>query len=101
MSLRSKVGWLVLLGLTALPAWGAAPPVPSGRLTPTQQLRLRLLEQGLNRAAFAGQMVEALRLARQAELLRKRWQGPGHWQAVEARFEVEGLERLARLSAPA
>jgi tetratricopeptide (TPR) repeat protein len=100
MRLTSKVGWLgLLLGLVAAPAWGAAPPAPSGRLTPDQQQRLEQTEQGSARAAFAGEMVEAVRLARQAEALRRRWQGPGHWQAADARYEVERCQRLARLSA--
>src|SRR5262249_22522977 len=28
-----------------------------------------------------------------------RWQGASHWEAVDARYEIEGWERLARLSA--
>jgi tetratricopeptide (TPR) repeat protein len=99
MRLGHKVGWLVLLALVAPPAWGAAPPAPSGRLTPDQQRRLDQLERAFSRATFAGEMVEAVRLARQAEALRRRWQGPGHWQAVDARYLVERWERLARLKA--
>jgi tetratricopeptide (TPR) repeat protein len=99
MRLTTKGGWLVLVGLTALPAWGAAPPVPSGRLTPDRQQRLDQMRIGLARAGFAGEIGEALRLARQAEVLHRRWQGPGHWHTVEARYVVERWERLARLSA--
>jgi tetratricopeptide (TPR) repeat protein len=90
-------GWLVVLCLVSAAAWGAAPPAPSGKLTAEQQKRLAELGQELGRAAHAGKMAEALRLARQIERWRRRWQGSRHWQAVDARYYVERWQRLARL----
>jgi len=89
---------VLLLGLAALPAWSAAPPLPSGKLTAAQQKRLEQLDQQLDRAALAGKMSEAARLAQQIETLRRRWQGPSHWQTVDARYAIERWQRLARLS---
>jgi CHAT domain-containing protein/Tfp pilus assembly protein PilF len=90
---------LVLLAVRVRPAGGVAPPRPSGKLTAEQQKRLDKLNRELHSAAFAGKMGEALRLAREGEALRRHWQGSGHWQAVDARFEVERWQRLALLSA--
>jgi tetratricopeptide (TPR) repeat protein len=97
---RWASGWLVLLlGLAALPGWGAAPPAPSGKLTAAQQKRLDQLDEELTRAAHAGKMGEALRLAKEIEALRRRCQGARHWQTINAGYEVERWVRLARLSA--
>jgi tetratricopeptide (TPR) repeat protein len=89
---------VVLLGLAALPGWSAAPPVPSGQLTAAQQQRLLQLNQELFRAAHAGKMGEALRLAREVEALRRRWQGARHWQTIDARYAIERWVRRARLN---
>jgi tetratricopeptide (TPR) repeat protein len=89
---------VVLLCLAAGPGWGAAPPVPSGKLKAEQQKRLVQLDQELAKAAFAGRMGEALRLARQVEVLRRRWQGARHWQTIDACREREEWQRLVRLS---
>jgi tetratricopeptide (TPR) repeat protein len=76
----------------------AAPPMPSGRLDPAQEKQLGELNSRLNRAVEAGQLREALILAREIAALRQRWQGSGHWQAVDARWQVEQGQRLARLT---
>jgi tetratricopeptide (TPR) repeat protein len=89
---------LVLLAVGRRPAAGAAPPMPSGKLTAEQQKRLGKLRRDLDSATFAGRMVEALRLAREIEAFRRRWQGPGHWQTINARYAVERWQRLALLS---
>ncbi len=92
-------GWLVvLLGLLALPGWGAAPPVPSGKLSWAQQWRLNSLQASVMRAANAGKMAEALRLAREFETLRRRWQGARHWETINARYQIDRWVRLSRLS---
>jgi tetratricopeptide (TPR) repeat protein len=97
---RGRVGWLVvLLRLAALPGWGAAPPALSAKLTAARQKRLLRLGQDLVRAAYAGKMGEALRLAREVEALRRRWQGPRHWETIDACYGIERWVRLARLSA--
>jgi tetratricopeptide (TPR) repeat protein len=90
---------MALLTIGAWPADGAAPSLRSDKLTAEQQKRLDKFSRDLNSAAFAGKMGEALRLAREIEALRRRWQGAGHWQAVDARWEVVAWQRLARLSA--
>jgi tetratricopeptide (TPR) repeat protein len=92
---------LVLLAVGVRPAGGVAPPMSSSKLTAQQQKRLEKLERSMNAAAFAGKMGEALRLAREGEALRRRWQGPRHWQTVDARYAVERWQRLALLSAAA
>ena len=91
-------GLVVLLGLGALPGWGAAPPAPPGELPAAQQKRLDQLGQELTQAAHAGAMGEALRLAKEVEALRRRWQGARHWQTIDAGYAIERWERLARLS---
>src|SRR5262249_12416242 len=98
MTARAKRGWLVVLGLVAWPAWGAAPPVPSGKLTAAQQKRLGRLAQDLDKATHAGRVRGALGLGREAEALRRRWQGARHWRTIDARYAIERWERLARLS---
>ena len=96
---RWEGGWpVVLLGLAALPGWGAAPPAPPGQLPAAQQKRLDQLGQELTQAAHAGTMGEALRLAREVEALRRRWQGVRHWQTIDAGYAMERWGRLARLS---
>ena len=89
---------LVVLMLAARHGQGVAPPVPSGKLTAEQQMQIGTLLNQQQAAAETGKMVEALRLARQIEALRQRWQGKRHWETVDARFEVEDYARLARLS---
>jgi hypothetical protein len=49
-----------LLCLVAMPAWGAAPPLPSATLTAAQQKRLLQLRQEVNSAYDAGKPGEAL-----------------------------------------
>jgi tetratricopeptide (TPR) repeat protein len=89
---------VILLWLTALPGWSAAPPVASGKLSAAQAKRLEQLEQEQTKAAHAGKMSEVLRLARKVEALRRRWQGTRHWRTIDAGYEIERWVRLARLS---
>jgi tetratricopeptide (TPR) repeat protein len=93
------LGAIVLSAAGTRPAGGAAPPPAAGKLSAEQQARLDGLRRAVDSAAVAGKMGEALRLAREVEDLRRRWQGPGHWQATDARYMVERLRRLAPLSA--
>jgi hypothetical protein len=60
---------------------------------------LKQLGQELSRAALAGKMGEALRLAVEVEALRRRWQGASHWQEVNARYGIDRRTRQTRLSA--
>ncbi len=89
---------LVIMMLTARHGQGVAPPVPSGKLTAEQQKQIDSWWIRQQVAAQAGKMAEALRLAREVESSRQRWQGKGHWETVDARFEVEDVQRLERLS---
>ena len=69
--------WLgaALLGAALVSlSWGAAPPQATGKLTAEQGRRLQKLDADLAKAADAGQMVDALRLAKEVERLRRRWQ---------------------------
>src|SRR5262245_5857580 len=98
-AIRAAVLGALLLALAG-PAGGVGPPVPSGKLTVQQSARLSKLRIDLNKAAYAGQMGRALRLAQEAESLRRQWQGSRHWQAIDAHDDVEHWARLARLSEP-
>ncbi len=89
---------VLAVGTLVVSARGAAPPRPTGKLTAEQQRQLARLGEDLTKAAQAGRMAEAVRLAKQAESLRRTWQGAGHWQAVDAHYEIEGWQRLARLT---
>jgi tetratricopeptide (TPR) repeat protein len=53
-------------------------------------------EKKLAQLQEAGQFVEALKLAEAVAELRAKAQGEDHWQAVNARFEVEALSRVQR-----
>jgi tetratricopeptide (TPR) repeat protein len=87
----------VFLVLSADAGRGAAPPVPSGRLDALQQKRLDALQTQQNESAVAGRFTDCLRLAREIAVLRERWQGARHWQAVDARFALQRWRRLAGL----
>src|SRR5262245_7391670 len=97
---RGVVGVVLVLSLLALgrPAGSVGPP-PAGpvRLTEEQDERLARWGRGLDQALFSGEMGRGLRLAQEVESLRRRWQGPQHWQTVDARYAVEDWSRLARL----
>jgi tetratricopeptide (TPR) repeat protein len=86
---------VVAVGMLAPGVRSAAPPSPTGKLTAEQAGKLEQLGEDLTKAAYAGRMVEALRLAEQVEALRSRWQGARHWQALDARYEVEAWRRAS------
>jgi CHAT domain-containing protein/Tfp pilus assembly protein PilF len=92
--------WLIsgaLILATNQAGRGAAPFIPSGKLTPNRQKQIDQLKSRLQNAAEAGKMDQALRLAREVKELRQAWQGKKHWETVDAGFVVERYGRLARL----
>jgi CHAT domain-containing protein/tetratricopeptide (TPR) repeat protein len=92
--------WLALVLLLAmlLQAPAAAPPVPSGRLTAERTKKLDSLAQKRVFALVAGRFKEALETAEVEVAVRQRWQGPRHWQTVNARYLFQRLQPLAGLS---
>jgi tetratricopeptide (TPR) repeat protein len=96
---------LLLLALIAL-IWtavntgrAAAPPAPLGKATPLQLQKLAALNTKSSSAIIAGRFGDALALAQKLQIQRQRWQGSGHWDTINARFQVVRLELLAPLSA--
>ena len=89
---------LALLALAG-PASSIGPPPRAVRLTPEQARRLDHLHADRNKAAYAGEMGQALRLSQEVESLHRRWLGPGHWETIDARYAVARWRRLARLAA--
>lgn len=100
MTRSARVSCLVLaLGLLQIQDGRcAAPPVPEpGPLTGKQQRQIEALLRQRTRVWLAGRFEEALNATRQIAALREQWQGKRHWQALDARLEVEDLQRLARV----
>jgi len=93
---RILAGLLGVL-LAAVVADAAAPPPRLRNLTAEQEKEVRALQIRLAHAAAAGQFAEAARLAEQRAQVRTRWQGKGHWQAINARFEMMAWQHLAKL----
>jgi tetratricopeptide (TPR) repeat protein len=87
----------LLLFATGEPGQSVGPPPVRGQLSPEQQARLQKLGVSARRAVFAGEMGRALRLGQEIESLRRRWQGPDHWETIDARWEVSRWRRLAGL----
>jgi tetratricopeptide (TPR) repeat protein/tRNA A-37 threonylcarbamoyl transferase component Bud32 len=75
----------------------ATPPVSKRKLTAEQEQRLLRLQDGLRTAIGEGKAAEALRFAKATGSVLGRWQGAGHWQAIDARLAVERWQRLAQL----
>ena len=73
------------------------PTGPQGKLSQAQAEQLAKLEATINKHDDAGEFGEAVRLAREALGLREQWQGPKHWETVDARFRIERWQRLADL----
>jgi hypothetical protein len=53
-------------------------------------------EKKLEQLQEAGQFAEALKIAEALAELRAKAQGADHWQAVDARFEVEAVRRVLK-----
>jgi tetratricopeptide (TPR) repeat protein len=91
-----------LLVLMTVLAWvaaskGAAPPLPSGKLNQEQIKQLNRLKDKINRAEKAKDYAEAIRLNEEEVVLRRRWQGPGYWETIDAQWELEDLKRLSKM----
>jgi CHAT domain-containing protein len=80
-------------------AQGAAPPLPPylRLLSGAEARRAERLQKQIDAHVEAGELAEALALAKDLAELRRRQQGEGHWQAVAAGWQVRTLERAARL----
>src|SRR5262245_20391673 len=87
--------FLLLMGLTTR----AAAPALYSSLTAAQQKQVERWTEQSTRHALAGEFGEAEQLARQVLALRKRVQGPRHWETVDAALPVERWRRLASLPA--
>jgi CHAT domain-containing protein/tetratricopeptide (TPR) repeat protein len=93
------VGGLVLMGL---PLRADDAPKPSaGDKPPWQRLlqgedarQAKELEERLERLRETGKLREALQAAEALTELRRRRQGADHWQAVDARWQADALQRV-------
>jgi CHAT domain-containing protein/Tfp pilus assembly protein PilF len=95
---------LVLLGvLAAAAAVRAAAPPPAPlylRVLRGEQAReAQRLQQDIDRLEAASRFRDAVAPAQRLAQLRARAQGTRHWQTISARWEVQRLERVAKLSA--
>jgi tetratricopeptide (TPR) repeat protein/CHAT domain-containing protein len=88
---------LGVLVMAAVPARGAAPPALG--LDAARQGELARLRQQAQERRNEGRFEEGQRLARRELELRRRWQGEGHWQTVDARLALEVWQRLVRVPA--
>jgi tetratricopeptide (TPR) repeat protein len=94
----------VLAGLLSLPgAVLAEEPAKADARTPAQRLlrgddakQAAQLQARSKELATAGKFAEALQAARELRALRERLQGADHWQAVDARLQIQTLERQAQ-----
>lgn len=95
---RRQVGVVLL---TAVAAQAAAPPPLWRELTVQEKKEVEALEERLHRHAAAGEFEQAAQVAEKIAAYRSGRQGAEHWEAIEARFEVEEWQRLARVPAQA
>src|SRR5262245_20678228 len=96
MSLRSLLCLLVLLGALP-PVWPAEPPYRR-RLQGDDLAQAAALAKQARDAEAADDCAAALRAAEQVLALRRRVQGPDHWETINTRWEVESLRRLAAVT---
>jgi tetratricopeptide (TPR) repeat protein len=94
---RGSNGLLVILTLLVWVATsqGAAPPMPTGKLNPEQVKQLKRLNEKINKSK---DYAEAIRLAEEVVVLRRKWQGTGYWQTIDARWNLEDFRRVSRMS---
>src|SRR5262245_27876715 len=92
--MRCGIGLLGLVAL-AMAAWSAAPPAQPRALTDEEQKEVAALVTRQGRHVGAGEFEQAAKVAEQIAAYRRQRQGAGHWQAIDARFQVEEWKRLA------
>src|SRR5262245_1469341 len=91
--MRRSIGLTVLmLGATA--GWAAAPPGQPRNLTAEEENEVAALDARLARHGDAGEFEQAAKVAAQIAAYRQQRQGAAHWQAIDARFAVDGWRRL-------
>jgi CHAT domain-containing protein/tetratricopeptide (TPR) repeat protein len=89
-----EVGVLLLAVLLARPCPAEG---PAGKLNREQETHLRLLQEQINSAFWEGSFERAAEAAREVASSRERWQGKGHCQTVDAQWQVQRYETLARV----
>jgi Flp pilus assembly protein TadD len=98
MAMRRSFGALVALLLVALAASAEAPPWQR-QLQGDDAKKAAELQKRVMDFWAAGKFAEAVEPAEDLLALRQRVQGEDHWQAVNARGQVETLKQAARLPA--
>jgi hypothetical protein len=91
-AMQRGIGLVLLFG--AATAWAAAPPAQPRALTAEEQKEVAALDVRLSRHGDAGEFEQAAKVAAQIAVYRKQRQGAAHWQAIEARFAVDGWRQL-------
>jgi tetratricopeptide (TPR) repeat protein len=98
--LRLLIGLLLGPILLAAMAPAAEPP---GEKPPWQRLlqgdearKAQMLEERFQALQEAGKFEEALAVAEEFTALRRRLQGADHWQAINARYQVEAVRKASR-----
>src|SRR5262245_27312231 len=97
--LRGVAGLLLALLVTEASRSAAPPMTGPLRLTAEQQKQILALKGSIARAEARGQFEDAEKSARQIAALREQWQGPRHWETIDARLEVEAWRRRTRIPA--
>ena len=91
----------LLMLLIAFPASGQTPPHSSSqppapglkKLTGDDEKRAKQLDEQIDKAMKADRWSEAIAAAEQLSALRSRLQGPAHFEAVDAAWQVKTLRR--------
>jgi Flp pilus assembly protein TadD len=99
-STRRQLG-LLLIGLLALTALGQEPPAKLPSLSAEEKERLALLHAEGRALWTEGRFTDALKPARAVVEIRRRAQGEGHWELVDAEWLVKTLEAAAQAPAAA
>ena len=92
--------WLsaIVLVAAANVGWAAAPPGMTRDLTAAEQKEVAALVARKSKHASDGAFEQAANAAQQIADYRRAHQGSRHWQAIDARFEIEEWKRLAAVA---
>jgi CHAT domain-containing protein/Tfp pilus assembly protein PilF len=95
-----RCGISLALGLMlAFCLWAAAPPTLPRALTAQEEKELAALYARRDRHDEAREFEQSAKVAQQIAQYRRERQGAGHWQASDARFDVDYWRRLAAVPA--